>query len=99
MFVEVLMIDKDVEFQKLGLFGRWARTEKAIYIASSLAILVSVGVFLATGSNDAAAGSVVCLIVVLASTPHHARRVERMRRSKEILNRYSPERNPRPLGL
>lgn len=93
------MIDKNVEFRKLGLFGRWARAGEAICIASSAVILASVGVFLATGSGGAAAGSVVCLIVVLAGMPYHARPIETMRRGKEILNRYSPERNPRPLGL
>ena len=95
----MLVIGRNVEFQKLGLFGRWARSGEAICIASSVAILASVGVFLATGSGGAAASSSVCLIVVLAGMPHHARRVEKMRRGKEILDRYSPERNPRPLGL
>jgi len=82
-----------------GFFVRWARTEKAISIASCLGILASIVAFLAMGDKDVAAMSIFGLVVVLASMPYHARRVERMRRGKEILNRYNPERNRRPLGI
>jgi hypothetical protein len=99
MSVEVIMIDRKLEVQRLGLYGRWARTEKPIYIATIMVILATVGVFLAIDSGNAVAGSVICLIVVFASMPYNARRIEKMRRGKEILDRYSPERNPRPLGL
>jgi hypothetical protein len=93
------MVNRKLEVQRLGLFGRWARTEKAIYIATFMAILATVAVFLTIGSGNAVAGSVICLIAVLASMPYNARRIEKMRRGKEILDRYNPERNPRPLGL
>jgi hypothetical protein len=36
---------------------------------------------------------------MLANIPAYERRIDRIRRGKEILNRYSAERNPRPLGL
>jgi hypothetical protein len=93
------MIDRNVQLQELSVFGRWARTGNAISVAATVGILASAGVFLATGSNGAAEGSVVCLIMVLVGMPYHSRRAEQMRRGREILNRYSPERNPRPLGL
>jgi hypothetical protein len=93
------MIDRKLEVQRLGLFGRWARTEKPIYIATFIAILATIGVFLAMGSGNTVGGSVLCLIAVIATMPYNARRIEKMRRGKEILDRYSPERNPRPLGL
>ena len=41
-----------------------------------MAILATVGVFLTIGSSDAAAGSAICLIAVLASMPYNARRIE-----------------------
>jgi hypothetical protein len=93
------MSDKDRDFRSVGLFDRRARSGKAISVASSVAILACVGVFVATGSTGAAAGSVVCLILVLADLPWHAHRIDDARRGKEILNRYSSERNARPLGL
>jgi hypothetical protein len=37
----------------------------------------------------------ILLIVLIVGVPHDSQ----LRRGKEILNRYSPERNPRPLGL
>ena len=63
-----------------------------------MAILTIAAVFLIIGGRDMAAVSIVCLTAI-SFMPYHARRVERIRRGKEILNRYSPERNPRPLGL
>jgi hypothetical protein len=99
MLGEVLMIDKNRELRTVGFFDRWARSSKAISVAFSVAILAGVGVSVATGSAGAAAGSVVCLILVLADLPWQARRIEDARRGREILNRYSSERNARPLGL
>ena len=62
-------------------------------------LILSVAAYLAAGGTDGIDSVVVCLIVMGLSGPYHARRVEQMRRGKAILNRYSPERNPRPLGL
>jgi hypothetical protein len=38
-------------------------------------------------------------VVTFAGTLHYRRQMERMKRGKEILNRYSPERNRKPQGL
>jgi hypothetical protein len=84
---------------KFNFLGRLARAENAIGAAAVMAILASVGVFALIGGGDAAAGPVVCLIAVLVSMPYHRRRVERMRRCKEILNHHSPDPNARPLGV
>ena len=77
---------------------RWVRTGKAYYVASLVAILTSAAVFLVIGGREMAVVSVVCLTAI-SYMPHNARRIERIRRGRDILNRYCPERNPRPLGL
>jgi hypothetical protein len=59
---------------------------KYFNLAAIAAILASIGVFLALGSDGAAGGSLICLIVVLASMPYHRHRMEKMRRGKQILN-------------
>ena len=92
------MGDKRTVVQELSFVERRVRTGKAYYVANIVAILTSAAVLLIVGGRDMAAVSVVCLTAI-SCMPFHARRVERMRRSKEILNRYRPERNPRPLGL
>jgi hypothetical protein len=65
----------------------------------SAILILSVAAYLAAGGRDVIDSALVCLIVTILSAPYHARRVEQMRRGKAILNRYSAERNPRPLGL
>lgn len=62
-------------------------------------LILSVAAYLAAGGTNVIDPVVVCLIVMGLSAPFNARRVEQMRRGKEILNRYSPERSRRPLGL
>ena len=62
-------------------------------------LILSVAAYMAAGGTDVIDGVVVCLIVMGLSAPYNQRRAEQMRRGKAILNRYSPERNPRPLGL
>ena len=94
-FGEMLMIDQNRELQNVGSFGGWVRRGDAISVASAVAILACVAVFMVTGSTGAAAGSVVCLILVLADMPSNARRIKVARRAKEAMDRYAA----RPLGL
>lgn len=89
---------KGTAIQELSWVERWVRTGKAYYVANLVAILTSAAVFLIIGGRDMAAVSVICLTAV-SCIPHNARRREKIRRGKEILNRYCPERNLRPLGL
>jgi hypothetical protein len=84
--------------RRVSFMERWVRTGKAYYVASLVAILTSAAVFLVIGGRDMAAVSVACLAAI-SCVPYHARRVETIRRGKEILNCHCPERNPRPLGL
>ncbi|MFZ0964619.1 MAG: hypothetical protein WAO35_27490 [Terriglobia bacterium] len=43
---------------------------------------------------------IICLLVImLSSVGYHAAQRKRMKRSKEILDRYNPERSKKPLGL
>jgi hypothetical protein len=91
------MGDRRTATQEVSSVERWVRTGKAYYVANLVAMLASVAVFLIVGGRDMAVVSVVCLTAI-SCMPYHARRVERIRRGKEILNRYCPERNPRPLG-
>jgi hypothetical protein len=42
---------------------------------------------------------VVMFFVVIAGQSYHIRQRERMRRGKAILDRFSPERSKKPLGL
>jgi len=72
---------------------------KALSMAVVSLVLLVAAVFVAHDSNDGLADSVICLVAVLVSMPYHDRRIEKMRRGREILNRYGPERNSRPLGL
>jgi hypothetical protein len=62
-------------------------------------LILSVAAYLAAGGTDVIDSAVVCLIVMGLSAPYYERRVEQMRRGRAILNRYSPERSRRPLGL
>jgi hypothetical protein len=75
------------------------RTGKATEIAVIVTMLGTVAINFVTGGYDTLLGSAFLLLVVLASLPHNRRRGEQIRRRKEILNRYSSERNSRPLGL
>jgi hypothetical protein len=95
------MGDRRTAIQEVSFVERWVRTGKAYYVANFVAILTSVAIFLIMGDREVAAVSVVSLTLTLfiSCMPYHARRVERNRRGKEILNRHCPERNPRPLGL
>jgi hypothetical protein len=96
--IEVFMGDGRRAVQEFSFVERWARTGKAYYAANVVAILTSGATFLIIGDRDLAAVSVVALIAI-SCMPYHARRVERIQRGKEILDRYCPERKPRPLGL
>jgi hypothetical protein len=71
----------------------------ACSIASVAVILWIAAQMRAHGSDDAAAFAVICLSAVLASLLYHERHMEKMRRGREILDRYNPERRPRPLGI
>jgi hypothetical protein len=85
---------------KLSFFERQVRTGTASETAIIAAILGAAAVTFVTAGHSAVSRSVVFLLVVaLAGIPHHHRNLEKMRRGKEILNRYSPERNSKPLGL
>lgn len=43
---------------------------------------------------------IICVLaIVLSSVGYHAAQQKRMKRSKEILGRYDPERSKKPLGL
>lgn len=99
LLLEVFMGDRRITIQELSFVERWVRTGKAYDIACVLAILTSVAIFLVFGGRDISAVSVVYLIILSFSIPYNSRRAEKIRRGKEILNRYCPERNPRPLGL
>jgi hypothetical protein len=72
---------------------------KTIVVDLYPAIFAIAMLLLAVAGSNTVDGSVVCVIAVLASMPYQARRAEQLRRGKEILNRYSPERSSRPLGL
>ena len=84
--------------QESSFVERWVRSGKAYYAANLVAILTSAAVFQIIGGPDMAVVSVIALAAI-SCLPYHARRVERIQRGKEILNRYSSERSPRPLGL
>jgi hypothetical protein len=84
--------------QAVGFVERWVRTGKAYYVANLVAILSSAAVFLMVGGRDMVVVSVICLTAI-SGVSYDARRLERIRGGKEILNRYCPERNPRPLGI
>jgi hypothetical protein len=73
--------------------------QKTIFANVFAPVLVVALLFLAMSNVDLTDGFLICLIASLASGPFYERRAEQLRRGKEILNRYSPERNPRPLGL
>jgi hypothetical protein len=79
------MADRGMRIRAFSFFDRWVRTGNALYVASLVAILTSVGVFLAIGGRNAVAGSAVCITAVFAAKAYHARRIEKMRRGKEIL--------------
>jgi hypothetical protein len=89
---------KRTAIQEFTFVERWVRTGKAYYVANLVAILTSAAIFVIVGGRDMAAVSIACLTAV-SGLSYDARRVEKIRRGKEILNRYCPERNPRPLGL
>lgn len=62
-------------------------------------LILGVAAYLAAGGTDVLDSAVLCLIVMSLGAPYYDRRVEQLRRGKAILDRYSAERNPRPLGL
>ena len=43
--------------------------------------------------------NVALFVTMLAGAHYHRRQRERMKRGWEILNRFSPERSKKPLGL
>ena len=95
------MGDQRITLGELSFVERWVRSGKAYYAANLIATLgiAAVGsIFAIIGGRELAIIPVFALISV-ASLPAHARRAEKTQRSKEILDRYSPERSPRPLGL
>jgi len=84
--------------QEVSFVERWVRTGKAYYVANLMAILTTAAVFLIIGGRDMTAVSVLCLAAI-SGLSYDAHRTQTIQRGKEILNRYSPERNSRPLGL
>ncbi len=88
------MSDRRTATQEVSFVERWVHSGKACYVANFVAVFTSVTVFLIIGGFEMAAVSVVCLTAISFSISDNAGRVERIRRGKEILNRYCPERKP-----
>jgi hypothetical protein len=71
----------------------FARSAYAIFFLALAAML-------ANGGITAPDGSILVLILLIAVTqPYNVSRSRQLQRGKEILNRHSPGRNPKPLGL
>ena len=68
-------------------------------VVSILALAVCTLFMYEVGGNEAASGAFFCLLMVVICAPYNVRQQERMRHGREVLDRFSPERSRRPLGL
>ena len=98
-----LMSKNTAQLNALGFFERLARTGKPsrgfwFRITCAIACLTA-AFYLIGGHPTSFVPIVVCLEIVIVGSSYHSRQIERMRRGKEILDRYGPERNRRPLGI
>jgi hypothetical protein len=74
---------------KSNHFNFVERFAKPMEILPVVVILAATVFIYFKGGLEATWGCVVCLVVVVAAVPYQRRQIEKRRRGKEILNRYT----------
>jgi hypothetical protein len=70
----------------LGFFDWLAKPREIVPVVAILATTIFIYY---KGGLEAAWGCVICLVAVVGAMPYQRRQIEKRRRGKEILNRYS----------
>jgi hypothetical protein len=80
-----------VVVRKSNHFSFVERFAKPMEILPVVVILAATIFIYLKAGLEATSGCVVCLVVVVAAMPYQRRQIEKRRRGKEILNRYTTQ--------